>query len=52
LDDTLARRYWWVVPLQDLASFVLWILAFFGNEIVWRHRKYRLLRDGRLELLH
>jgi ceramide glucosyltransferase len=52
LDDSLARRYWWAVPLQDLANFVLWILAFFGNEIVWRNRKYRLLRDGRLELLH
>ena len=47
LDDRLTRENWWLVPLQDFTSFVFWLTAFFGNTILWRGRKYRLLRDGR-----
>ena len=47
LRDPLTRRLWWLVPLADVASFLLWLAAFFGNTIVWRGRKYLLLRDGR-----
>jgi ceramide glucosyltransferase len=51
LADRLTLRFAWLVPLQDIASFVVWCLAFFGNTIVWRDRRYKLLPDGRLELL-
>jgi len=51
LRDPLTRRLWWLVPLQDLASFLVWIAGFFGNTILWRGRKYYLLRDGRFELV-
>jgi ceramide glucosyltransferase len=47
LRDPLTRRLWWLVPLQDMASFLLWLAGFFGNRIVWRGRKYEVLRDGR-----
>jgi ceramide glucosyltransferase len=47
LRDPLNRRLWWLVPLADIASFLLWLAGFFGNTIVWRGRKYLLLRDGR-----
>jgi len=50
LRDPLTRRRWWLVPLQDLASFLVWIAGFFGNTILWRGRKYYLLPDGRFEL--
>lgn len=49
LRDPLTRRLWWLTPLQDIASFVVWMAGFFGNTIVWRGRKYRLLPDGRFE---
>ena len=49
LRDPLTRRIWWLTPLQDIASFLVWIAGFFGNTIVWRGRKYYLLRDGRFE---
>jgi ceramide glucosyltransferase len=49
LRDPLTRRLWWLTPLQDIASFLVWIAGFFGNTIVWRGRKYYLLRDGRFE---
>ena len=51
LQDRLTREQWWLVPVQDAASFVLWLAAFFGNTILWRGRKYRLLRDGRFTLV-
>jgi ceramide glucosyltransferase len=51
LRDPLTRRLWWLTPLQDIASFLVWIAGFFGNTIVWRGRKYYLLPDGRFELM-
>ena len=47
LHDPLTRRLWWLVPLQDIAGFLVWIGGFFGNTILWRGRKYYLRRDGR-----
>ena len=48
LGDPLTRRLWCLVPLQDLAGFVVWIAGFFG-----KHRPVAgaqvtfLLSDGR-----
>jgi ceramide glucosyltransferase len=51
LRDPLTLRLWWLVPFQDIASFLAWIAGFFGNTILWRGRKYYLLPDGRFELV-
>lgn len=50
LRDRLTFLYWWLLPFQDAISFAVWIGGFFGNTILWRGRKYYLLRDGRFEL--
>jgi ceramide glucosyltransferase len=52
LDDPLVRRLWWLVPLQDVASFAAWLGGFFGNTITWRGRKYYLHADGRFTLVN
>ena len=46
LDDPLVERFWWLLPLEDLASFLTWILGFFGKKILWRGRKLTLEPDG------
>jgi ceramide glucosyltransferase len=50
LHDPLTARRWWLVPAQDLVSFLFWIAGFFGNSILWRGRTYYLHADGRFEL--
>src|SRR5262249_27284253 len=49
LRDRLTARLFWLVPVQDVLSFAMWVGGFFGNTIVWRGRKYYLRPDGRFE---
>jgi len=51
LRDPLTARLWWLVPLQDVAGFLVWCAGFFGNTISWRGRLYLLLPDGRFQLV-
>ena len=51
LRDPLTRRLFFLVPLQDVIGFLVWVAGFFGNTILWRGRKYYLQPDGRFELV-
>jgi ceramide glucosyltransferase len=51
LHDPLTARLFFLVPVQDLLSFAMWVAGFFGNTILWRGRKYYLQADGRFELV-
>ncbi len=48
--DPVLRRQWWLLPLQDLLGFLVWLGGFLGDKIVWRDRKCTVLRDGRLHV--
>ncbi|MBI3665956.1 MAG: glycosyltransferase [Acidobacteria bacterium] len=48
LRDPLTRRYFWLAPVADVASLIVWALGFFGNTVEWRGRRYRLFADGKL----
>ncbi|MDX2151693.1 MAG: bacteriohopanetetrol glucosamine biosynthesis glycosyltransferase HpnI [Bryobacteraceae bacterium] len=50
LGDSLCRRRWYLIPAQDLLSFVFWLAGFFGNTILWRGHRYFLRPDGTFEL--
>jgi ceramide glucosyltransferase len=47
LRDPLTRRKWWLVPVQDLASFAFWAAGFFGNTVSWRGHRYVVYKDGK-----
>ena len=49
--DRRALRYYWLYPLRDLLGFCVWCASFFGNVVVWRAEKYRLLPGGRMSRL-
>ena len=50
LEDPLVARFWWLLPLEDLASFVTWVLGFFGKTILWRGRKLTMESDGSFDV--
>jgi ceramide glucosyltransferase len=51
LADPLTRGRWWLVPVQDMLSFFVWIAGFFGSTIQWRGRTCYVLRDGRFKIV-
>jgi len=44
-DGSLARRPW-LLPMQDLLGFGLWVAGFFGKTVTWRGQRYLLNPDG------
>ena len=50
LRDPIFLKQLWLLPLQDLLGFLVWIGGFLGDTIIWRDRKCTVLRDGRLQV--
>lgn len=50
LHDPLVRKRWWLLPVQDLLGFLVWLGGFSGDTVVWRDRECTILRDGRLRV--
>lgn len=48
--DPVTQKQWWLLPVQDLIGFFVWISGFVGDKIVWRDRKCTVMRDGRLHV--
>ncbi len=51
LRDRLTLHRWYLVPVQDVLSFLFWVGGFFGNTITWRGRRYLLMKDGTFQLI-
>jgi ceramide glucosyltransferase len=43
-----ALRLFFLIPIRDLFGVAVWIVALFGDTVVWRGRKLRLDREGRI----
>ena len=41
-------KLWWAIPLRDLMSAAVWLVALFGNSVVWRGQRLGLDREGRI----
>ncbi len=41
-------KLFFLIPARDLFGVAVWIVALFGNTVVWRGRKLRLSREGRI----
>lgn len=47
LDDPVTRKGFWLVPLRDAVTFVVWLAAFFSDRITWRGVDFHV-REGLL----
>lgn len=50
VQDPITQKEWWLLPVQDVIGFFVWISGFVGDKIIWRDRKCTVLRDGRLHV--
>jgi ceramide glucosyltransferase len=48
LQDPIAKRWLWLVPVRDCISFALWCRGFFTNTVRWRNQQFRLRKGGEL----
>jgi ceramide glucosyltransferase len=48
MEDRESLRLTWLIPVRDLAGVAVWAAGLFGNWVVWRDRRLRLGRDGRI----
>ncbi len=51
VDGVIGRRLgpWWLLPLRDMLSFVVFVASFFGRSVEWRGAKFHVTNDGDLE---
>jgi ceramide glucosyltransferase len=48
LRDGVFPRWLWFLPLRDIFAFVIWVLAFTGQQVRWRGHLFRLIPGGRI----
>lgn len=41
-------RLWFLIPVRDLFAAAVWVVALFGNSVVWRGQRLRLDREGKI----
>ncbi len=51
LQDPVASKFLWLVPLRDFITFGIWCNGFFGSTIEWRGRRMKLTKDGKLVII-
>jgi len=48
LGDHRIKRYFYLLPIRDLFSFLVWAASFVGRTVYWRGDKFYLTSGGRL----
>ena len=48
LQDSIVKRYFWLVPINDIVTLLVWILSFAGRKVEWRGVLFELDENGKL----
>jgi ceramide glucosyltransferase len=48
LHEGALPRFFWLLPLKDLAMSAIWIVSWLGRDVVWAGQRFRIEPDGRL----
>jgi ceramide glucosyltransferase len=46
LGDEVLLRNFWLLPVRDILSFLIWCLSLVGRKIEWRGKLFEIARDG------
>jgi ceramide glucosyltransferase len=49
LNDAVAKKLLWLIPVRDLISFFLWCYCLVGNTFEWRGRLLKLTKEGKVK---
>jgi ceramide glucosyltransferase len=44
----IPRHPYWLIPMRDLFSAAVYVASYLGRDVVWRGRRYRVGRDGKM----
>ena len=48
LDDSVLKKYVWLLPLRDLLNFGIWCLGLVGKRVEWRGQLLEIIGDGKI----
>jgi ceramide glucosyltransferase len=48
LHDKTLKKYFWIVPVRDLLSFLIWCFSWVGRRVEWRGQVFEVERDGKM----
>jgi len=48
LDDSVLKKYFWLLPLRDLLNFGIWCLGLVGKRVEWRGQLLEIIGDGKI----
>ncbi len=48
LGDKILKKHFWLVPVKDILSFLIWCLSLVGRKVEWRGRVFELVDDGKI----
>ncbi len=48
MQDRILRRYFWLVPIRDLLSFLIWLMSLGGRKVEWRGILFKLVKNGKI----
>jgi ceramide glucosyltransferase len=49
LGDEILKKNFWLLPLRDSLSLVIWCASLFGKRVEWRGRLFEVMRDGKMK---
>lgn len=48
LGDRILKKYFWLLPIRDVLSFLIWCSSWVGKRVEWRGRQFEVTRDGKM----
>jgi len=48
LEDKILKKYFWLLPVRDVLSFLIWCSSWVGRRVEWRGRLFEVKRDGKM----